>query len=445
MDSLLRLLRGRIARGSIGSIGLQIAEAGLGFLSSIVLARLMGANEFGAYSFAIVAVGFLTIPALLGHNTFAIKEVSALNACKDWSTLRRFFSTTRRRVFLTSCVLSAGVLILVENFGNNLELSMQRAVLFALPIVPILALLRLHEGYLRGLSHVVAAQIPDKALRPLAFLGFVAVAYAFSEQPFRGSDAILLNLSATGVACLAVIALWSHHRPDTLVIEAERPRQVAGWRQALPFALIASVSVLNTQTDVLMLGLMSTAEETGIYRIASRVATLVAFALSAVGAAVAPRLSASHVRGEKREVQQLTMKAVLATVIVAAPIALVLIVAGKQVLSLFGSDFIAGHTSLAILAIGQLINAAMGIVGLLLSMTGYERIVAKTLIATAMLNITLNFVLIPSHGAEGAAVATTVTYLAWNVLLANVVYRKLQFNPTIVGAIAWLRPTRRVE
>lgn len=441
MKRLSHLFKGRVARGSIGSLALQVTEAGLGFLTSLVLARLMGASEFGAYSFAIVLVGFLTIPALLGHNTLAIKQVAALKARSDWSTLRAFITHARGRVLLASAGVTLVGLLLLQVGAGRLESSMAGAVLLGLPLVPLVALLRLYEGYIRGLGHVVSAQSFDKAIRPLTFLFLVALAYLFSETPLNGANAVLLNFASTGVAFLAISLLWYNFRPTALRTASRPFNDSPGWRQAAPFALIASVSILNTQADVLMLGLMTTAEQTGIYRIASRVASLVAFALTAVGATVGPRISSSHARGEHGEVRSLTNKAVLATVAVASPIALGLILSGDHILYLFGNEFRSGATSLSILAIGQLINASMGVVGLLLSMTGYEKLVAKTLIATALLNIALNLVLIPVYGAEGAATATAVTFFVWNLTLAAFVYRKLHFNPTILGAVLWLRQT----
>ncbi|MCK5230488.1 MAG: polysaccharide biosynthesis C-terminal domain-containing protein [Desulfobulbaceae bacterium] len=85
---------------------------------------------------------------------------------------------------------------------------------------------------------------------------------------------------------------------------------------------------------------------------------------------------------------------------------------------------------MAILAAGQLINAAMGSMGFLLNMTGYERDVARTLLMTAGLNILLNLALIPTFGMAGAASATAVSLTLWSILLYRIVKRRIGINST---------------
>ena len=129
--------------------------------------------------------------------------------------------------------------------------------------------------------------------------------------------------------------------------------------------------------------------------------------------------------------------AALATTALALPIAALLIVGGPRVLSLFGSEFQQGAVVLRVLTAGHCMTAAMGVVSLLLSMTGHQTTVAKTLAITALLNIALNAVLIPPYGAPGAAIATTLTVFTWSVSLALLVRRRLNINATVFGY--WVR------
>ena len=53
-------------------------------------------------------------------------------------------------------------------------------------------------------------------------------------------------------------------------------------------------------------------------------------------------------------------------------------------------------------------------------MTGKQRIFQAILISALLLNVTLNYVLIPKLGMTGAALATTISMALWNI--AAVVY-----------------------
>ena len=64
---------------------------------------------------------------------------------------------------------------------------------------------------------------------------------------------------------------------------------------------------------------------------------------------------------------------------------------------------------------------------MLLNMTGHERDTALVVGMSAVANIALNLLLIPRLGLEGAAIATALGTLAWNVLLSYFVYKRLGF------------------
>jgi O-antigen/teichoic acid export membrane protein len=86
---------------------------------------------------------------------------------------------------------------------------------------------------------------------------------------------------------------------------------------------------------------------------------------------------------------------------------------------------VAAHGPLVILAGGQLVNAGMGSVASLLNMTGHERDTTRIILMAALLNLTLNFTLTPLWGTLGAATATAVTLIVWNVVMWRAVKRRI--------------------
>ena len=76
-----------------------------------------------------------------------------------------------------------------------------------------------------------------------------------------------------------------------------------------------------------------------------------------------------------------------------------------------------------ILCFGQLINALMGSVLLLMNMMGRERKALIGVVVAGVANATLNLFLIPLYGATGAAISTMVTVSVWNVILSVQLYK----------------------
>ena len=78
-----------------------------------------------------------------------------------------------------------------------------------------------------------------------------------------------------------------------------------------------------------------------------------------------------------------------------------------------------------------MVYAAVGSVGYILRMCGHERDVARASGMSAVLNVALNFLLVPKYGGVGAAAATAVSISCLIIYLALVVKRRLNVNSTI--------------
>jgi len=206
-------------------------------------------------------------------------------------------------------------------------------------------------------------------------------------------------------------------------------------RSALPLLFAGQMAIINQNADIVLLGALMGAEAVGIYRPVSSIVALIGFGLTSVNMALAPVVASLHAKGELVRLQRLITAATRATTVFALPTTAGLILGGRWILRIFGRTFTRGATALVILSLGQLVNAGMGSVGLILTMTGHERDTAKGLAVAVGLNIVLNLALIPSFGIEGAAAATTMSLVTWNVLLALYVWRRLGIQTTAIGRV----------
>ena len=155
--------------------------------------------------------------------------------------------------------------------------------------------------------------------------------------------------------------------------------------------------------------------------------------LLAVNAPLAPHAAQLYAAGRMAELQQTVTRAAKAILLFTTPLVLVLLVFGEPLLRLFGGEFTGGEDALAILALGQLFNAAMGSVGILLIMTGHERDVLASVGVATFVGVALTAALIPPLGVEGAAIGRVTSLAVWNVVLAVITYRRLGIQATAAG------------
>ena len=79
----------------------------------------------------------------------------------------------------------------------------------------------------------------------------------------------------------------------------------------------------------------------------------------------------------------------------------------------------------------------MGSVGVVLNMSGYESDTARAVILSVVVNLLVGISLIPSYGVNGAAAASAVALVTWNLYLAVLVRLRVGVNPTAFRFHRW--------
>src|SRR5262245_30482680 len=87
-----------LIKGVFGTAGIRAAHGLLGFVTAIVLAKMLGPSGYGTYAFVMALVGFVTIPSELGVPGLAVREIAAANARKDWGSMRGFIIRSHQMI-----------------------------------------------------------------------------------------------------------------------------------------------------------------------------------------------------------------------------------------------------------------------------------------------------------------------------------------------------------
>jgi O-antigen/teichoic acid export membrane protein len=428
-------LRQILIKGASGSFALKVSNAGLRFLMSLLLARLLGASGFGAYSLALAWAGILSIPAMLGFDRLLIREISVYRSRSEWGLMKGVLTRTSQAALGASLLLALAMGAVAWALSGRLEPQVLYSLWVAAALVPLMSLSRLRQGALRGMQHVVSGQFPEQLLRPLLFILFIGVGYLLLNDDLSAPVAVGLNAAAVAFALLVVAVFLRRNLPRE-TREAEPSYRSRLWlSSAIPLIFVAGAQVINVRADIIMVGAIAGAREAGIYTVASRGAELVGFVLMAANAALGPVFASLYNSDDLERLQRLVTRSVRLIFLAALPIAVALIVFGNWFMLLFGEEFVRGDLALALLSVGRLISTAAGPVAILLLMPGNERRAAVGVGIGPALNIGLNAALIPSLGIEGAAISTASSTVIWNLLLAVFVYRRLGIHPTVLGRL----------
>ena len=436
VSKVLYKLRGEglgatLVRGSGGLFLVNVASLGLSFLTAIVLARTLGTEHFGIYTYALVWIQVLTILAQLGFKTSLLRFMPAYIFKEQWALLRGLLIKSTQYVAAASLVLASIAATLIWALRGYMGADQVTTLWISLVLLPVLSLSSLRVASLRALKLALKSGINDSLIRPTVFLGGVLALAYVSRTPLSAQHVMVLNILAA-VVTFIIGTVWLVRAFPSEMRGVTASFAHSEWLSvSLPMFLIAGMNFIANKTDILMIGAYLGPTETGIYAVATRVAGLVTFGLSAVNAMIAPMISELYSAGQHRELQRivaLAAKGIFAFTVVASA---GLILLGPYLLSIFGKDFGVSYIPMLILVGGTTVSALSGSVGFLMVMTKHQREASVIIGISALLNVILNALLIPTVGLIGAAMSTAVTTVLWNLVMLIFVQRRLNINSTV--------------
>jgi O-antigen/teichoic acid export membrane protein len=414
-----------LVKGVLGTAGVKIAHGILGFVTAIVLAKMLGPSGYGTYAFVMALVGFLAIPSELGVPGLAVREIATTNARKDWSHMRGFVIRSHQMIGLMSvCLAALGGLALLA-WGHKLDSTKLACMWLGLVLVPLVSLGALRGSMLRGLRKVVLGQIPEQVVRPLVLLLLILALYAIGHGVDTPVGVMIVQIVSVAVAFACGLVFFLRNRPRELSSATPRFRTSVWLQSSIPFGLSAAMQLINGRTDILVLGMFREDAEVGVYRVAVQMATIIVFAQQAVNAIQGPHVAHLYASGDMKKLQKMITRSSRAILMFSLPIVVLICAFGDLIIKFaFGSQYTAAYWPLVILSFGQLVNASMGAVANVLNMTGHERDTTRIILVGAILNVTLNFTLAPVFGMTGAAAATAGGLIVWNLLMWRQAYKR---------------------
>lgn len=414
-------LKGLLLRGAGAAFVIQILGGGLKYLLEVLYARWTGAEGFGSFIYAVNWALLLSLPAGLGLTVAVLRYVPAYLEQGDGGRMRALIRWSRGVTLLAG--IGVGALAAV-GFSLWHPTRVDGVALRAgMGLVPLWALMALQLALVQGTRRIALAYAPSEVLRPL-----LAVLLGGAVFLATGRLTPLLALACFGSAVVVVIGVQhaAIRRAFSSVPRGRARPAVAEWmRVALPLLVANGCFMALQRVDGLVLGAFHGARAAGLYEGAARTTVLATTVLLAVSAIAAPTIGALHARGDHAQLQRMVRTAARWMLLPSLALALGLVLFATPILRLWGPDFTDAAPALRILVVGQLVNAAVGPVGYLLSLTGHERRVARVYAIAAGLDLVLCLLLVPPFGAIGAAIATSVATILWNLWMFALVWKHL--------------------
>ena len=414
----------RSQRGAVLAFAIRMASAFIAYLSQVLIAWWLGAGEYGIFVWVWTALIVISLLASLGFPSAAVRFVAQYGALGQGDLLRGFLRGSRLLAFLAGTLVALAGAVGVHAFAHPIESPYVAVLVLGLVCLPVMCLGNVQDGIARARDWIDLALGATFLVRPLLMLAFMAGALAFGLEA-GARVAILAAIAACWVTTAWQLAVMQR-RLARVVEPGARAYPLRRWLAvALPIFLVEGFYQLLVNVDILIVALFVPPEQVAVYFAVVKTLALAHFVHYAVKAGAAHRYASYHSTGDVRAFRRLTAQTARWTFWPTLAVAVALLLFGRWLLALFGPGFEAGYPLLFIVAFGVIVRATVGPAEAVLTMTGHQNVCAALYGTSLLVNIVLNFALIPIFGLMGAAMATAIAMTFETVALYAAMQRRL--------------------
>lgn len=420
-----------VVRGATWAAAARVIGAAAFGANNMLLARLLGADEFGYFAVATSSAVFAGLLATGGFNRSLLREIATTTGTGDYRRLlnRHRLATKILQITIPSIALLGGVftVVIIDN-------SRYSGVVMAFAISLLIAVngfQSLVSDLLRAFGDVrLSSFLQGRSGGALVFLIHTILLIPFFLTPLSLQTALLLNV----VAYLTVlIPAWKRTAREWRIVAFNagptRPtptRDPPFVQSSVTFMGTQLVLLLATQLDLWIAAISLRPAELSMFAAATRLLVLISMPLVAVEFALAPSVARLYAVGE---IDTLKSTVRSAAAVVAVPtillVSVVFTLPSGLLKTFFGDAFSGGSAALVWLSIGQAVGGFIGLSGTILAMTGGERQVLLSAGALAGMKAGIATPLALKYGMIPLAIVSGISLALFYILQTFMAYKRM--------------------
>jgi O-antigen/teichoic acid export membrane protein len=199
-------------------------------------------------------------------------------------------------------------------------------------------------------------------------------------------------------------------------------------KYSLPVTLSTVSLYLLSSIDIFFLKYFFGDNYVAYYSVAFKIISFISVAINAIGLSVATALAYNYKKGDFDALKKIVNSSAKLIFYFSMTFSVFVLIFSELILSVFGKEYLISQETLIFLIIGNLVASISGNTYMYLLMTNKGKVLGKLIFSAAIINVVLNFVLIPSFSLKGAAISSIISILFWNYLGAYFIYKQDKIN-----------------
>lgn len=362
--------------------------------------RVLGVNNYGKINFSSSIISYFTLLAGLGITNYAIREGARIRNYKEELNMfvNEIFSLN-----LISTIISYTLLFLSLLFFNNLH------SYFLLLIIQSLSIFFTTIG-----SDWINSIYEEYSFITVRYIICQTVSIIFMFIFVKSRNDYYIYAFST-VLSLIIANTWNifHIRYKYgLNVKFKLSKGIRKHVKPVLILFASSIaSLIYINSDMTILGIFKTDSDVGIYSVSVKIYSLIKQLINAVLIVAIPHISSLMLKKKNNELKEKFIS-LYTFLLLFTPSAIVgLLFLSEPLIRLFaGKEYISSNESLKILAVSLLFASfACFYINVVMIPFQQEKKILISTITSALLNIVLNFILIPHYGVSAAAFTTLIS------------------------------------
>lgn len=380
-------------------------------------ARILGAEGWGIFSYALGITGMLSLFMDLGINSIILKEFSR----QDEQTKNKYLGTA---FVLKIILILIGIFIII--FVGPYFLKIEAAK----ELIPFIALI-LAFDMVREFTFAISRSQQKMEVESLIYIltNIFILLFSFIFLVIKPNVKFFTLGYVLGTGLGSIISIFVFRKYLIGIIHyfsKDLIKKIIF--AALPFTLSGFFAIFLTNTDIFLIGWFLDATQVGIYAAGLRIIQLLYILPSIITLSFLPVFS-KLANQDNQKFKILLEKGLKILSLIAFPLTIGGIILAKPIiLFIFGKEYVSGALSFAILSLTISIDFYASILMNAIFAYDKQKYLSFYTGIGAIFNVILDLILIPRYGITGSAIATFFAQLISNIYLWNRMYKINQFQ-----------------
>ncbi|MFW6141314.1 MAG: flippase [Candidatus Saliniplasma sp.] len=415
----------KLFKDIVSTSGVYFIVSIIGIISGILFPRLLGPDQWGLWSLTTGLVWLLAPLAQVAMSTTLTTYISKYKGNKE--KVSSYVNSAYFVAILSGFIVSITLILLSDYLASSVfqDDRLKIFLLLAAGIIFFDQLNIINRDYYRGYKDFKIYNI-FKLIPSLSIL--VLTLSLLMIYSYRAIYLVISHVSIAALFCILVL-IYMFRKEETFKLFKLPKKNVTKkvLKFGVPLIFTMTFMTIMKSVDRVLIGYFLETSDVGIYSVAAGIPLMIGSMFAPISTVLLPTFSERESKGESSE---LILKEVFSFLLfISIPLIIFIILFSQDILQIvFGEEYMLGAMVLSLTSVEIFLFSGERLLGA--SVVASERTTryALGMGISAISNISMNIILIPIWGIEGAAIATVLSFLILFIVIISLSKKEYRFN-----------------